>query len=439
MQTAVQRVAPAGVRNYNPAANAAAIKQAVAAKMDSAAFASWVAPLEFSVCDSVLTLSAPNQFSADFIRRSYINTIENIAADFSLSVQLAVAGKSSVAAAPSNDNEIRNAKYEIRNENNSAAAEKGFVSFITSDENAFAVSAAKKLASGAATFSPLFIYGPAGCGKSLLASCIKNDSAGKTIMMGGAQFVSEFVRSMSEKSVFAFKDFCRDCDTFIMDDVQFLAGKRASAEEFVALVLDLIKYGKNVVLIANGAPAALGGFDRRAQSVFASGLVVDIAAPVKSVRRAMLMRSGLTSDVADIVAARIAADGHLIAGVIKKIGAYAELMNEKITVAVAEKLLADTLEKNKTPLAMVRIMCEKLGVSFDEICSPARGRTIVRARQIMMTALKSATRLSLSEIGNLIGGRDHATVLYALHQIEKQKSADLILSAEIEQMIEICR
>ena len=114
-------------------------------------------------------------------------------------------------------------------------------------------------------------------------------------------------------------------------------------------------------------------------------------------------------------------------------------MNESVTVDVAERLLADCLAKNKTPLAMVKVMSEKLGVSYDDVCGPSRTRGIVRARQIMMVALKATTKLSLAEIGRLIGDRDHASVMYGISQIEKQKSSDLILSAEIDQMLNECR
>ena len=114
-------------------------------------------------------------------------------------------------------------------------------------------------------------------------------------------------------------------------------------------------------------------------------------------------------------------------------------MGEHVSMDVASKLLADVLNKSKTPLSMVKAMCEKMSVSFDEVCGNARTRRLTRARQIMMAALKSATNLSLTEIGNVCGGRDHATVVYALSQIEKQKACDLILTAEIDEMIKICK
>ena len=387
--------------------NVESIKMAIAEKMDSASFASWIAPLNFAVESGCLTLTAHNQFSADFINSVYANVLGDVAAQFGLALNVAVRGQNHVqtfAPAPI-----------------APAAHAEFDAFVTSDENAFVVSACKKLAAGAVSFSPLYIYGPAGCGKSLLAGCINSAAAGRTLMMTGGQFVAEFARSLREHSIFAFKDFCRKCDTFILDDVHALAGKRATTEEFIQLIMDLRAAGKNIVLTANAAPAGLTGFDRRAQSLMASGLVADVAAPSRHVKRVMLTRAGVEMDVADALADRVASDGHLVAGVAMKIKTYAELMGARVDMTVAQRLLADTLQRAKTPLAMVKSMCEKMGVSYDAVCGSGRSRTLVRARQIMMTALKSATKLSLTEIGRVCGDRDHATVLYAISQIEKLK------------------
>lgn len=403
--------------------------------MDSASFTSWIEPLHFEISDNILSVTAQNQFSADFIRSVYMNVLESVSSDFGLTLSFGVNNAQKIISNSVNDNVSKSFKIETEKK----IQKNTFVNFITSDENAFVLSAAKKMVSGGASFSPLFIYGPSGCGKSLLANCINSESAGRTLMMTGGQFVSEFLRSMREHSVFAFKDFCRNCDTFILDDIQELSGKRVTMDEFLQLIIDLRNQNKNIVLISNASPSNLTGFDKRAQSLFASGLTADITVPNKNVRKTMLVRSGVSIDVADALSGRIDADGHLINGIALKIKTYTELMGERVTIEVAERLLGDILQKNKTPISMVKSMCEKLGVSFDSVCGSGRHRTLVRSRQIMMVALKKTTTLSLSEIGNLIGGRDHATVLYSIAQIEKLKSSDLMLSAEIDQMITECK
>ncbi len=417
--------------------NLEVIKGAIAAKIDSAAFTSWIAPLSFDVVDDTLVLGAQNQFSADFINSVHSGVLAAVAAEFGLGLNIVVRGTAARSAAPiANDNKAQ-AYAPVATPAADVAAT--FDAFITTDENMFVVSACKKLAAGLVPFSPLFIYGVAGCGKSLLADCIAGAASGRVVKMSGAQFVSEFTRSLKEHNVFAFKDYCRNCETFILDDVQALSGKKASTEEFLQLVVDLRNAGKNVVLTANAAPSNLTGFDRHAQGLMASGLVADVVAPNAYVKTTMLKRAGVKADVADLLATRIANDGHMIAGVATKIKTYVDLMGAAVDMDVASRLLADTLQAVKTPMAMVRDMCEKLGVSYDAVCGNGRSRSLVLARQTMMAVLKEATSLSLAEIGNFVGGRDHATVLYGIKQIEKQKACDLVLAAQIQQLVCECK
>ena len=412
-------------------ANLETIKGAIAAKFDTATFTSWIAPLTFDIEKDTLVLGAQNQFSANFINGVHFGLLSSVASSFGLALKIVVRNTSVASAPVANDNNTQTyAPAPVAPKSNVA-----FDTFITSEENLFVVSACKRVASGAVPFSPLFIYGAAGCGKTLLTECIAGACESNVVKMSGAQFVSEFTRSLKEHSVFAFKDFCRNCDTFILDDVQALSGKRASTEEFMQLIVDLRNAGKNVVLTANAAPNNLTGFDRHAQSLLASGLVADVVAPNAHVKSVMLSRAGVKADVANALCARIANDGHMIAGVAKKIRAYVDLMGSDVNMEIAQRLLADCLTTSKTPVVMVREMCEKLGVSYDAVCGAGRSRALVLARQTMMVVLKQATQLSLSEIGNFVGGRDHATVLYAIKQIEKQLASDLVLSAQIQQLV----
>lgn len=413
--------------------NTESIMDAIATNIDSAAFKTWIAPLKIDICQNCLNFVAQNQFTADYVKSQYGKIIEKIAADFSLNMNICVCGvNNSVCSA--NDNVVcAYTPVKIQNTNNC------FENFISCDENMFAVAACKKMATGDASFSQLFIHGADGSGKSLLIDCICGSTNMRVVKMSGGQFVSDFARALRDKTIFSFKDFCRKCDLFVMDDVCALAGKRASCDEFVQLMIDLKNAGKKIVLTADGAPNSLCGFDKRIQSLFASGLVVDVVAPNAFVRRAMLIRAGVDTNVADELSKQIAQNGHLVNGIINKINTYTELMGEHVNMDIAARLLGDMLAKNKTPISMVKSMCEKMGIAFDEICGNSRTRRLTRARQIMMAALKGATGLSLTEIGNVCGGRDHASVVYALNQIEKQKNVDLILNAEIDEMIKLCK
>jgi len=414
----------------NKQVNPNEIKSVVSQRMDAACFSAWIAPVKFDLYDNVLELGAPNQFTADFISMTYMGILQSVASEYGLSVRVVVLQNASAPRKTANDNNTQT--YSAPVTRNDAG---DFDSFIASDENAFVLSACKKMAAGTATFSPLFIYGPAGCGKSVLATAINSASNGRVVMMSGAMFVSEFARALHDRTIFAFKDYCRNCDTFILDDVQVLAGKRATCEEFLQLIMDLRASGKNIVLTSNAAPGNLTGFDRRAQSLFASGLVADVVAPTRMVRAKIFERAGLDAKLANTIAGRVIADGHVVAGVVNKISAYTEIMGENVNETIVEKLLADTLKKSKSPIVMVKSMCEKLGVSYDAVCGTGRARALVLARQMMMVVLKNVTDLSLAEIGEYVGGRDHATVMYGIDRIEKLLATDLVMSATISEMI----
>ncbi|MBP5485504.1 MAG: AAA family ATPase [Alphaproteobacteria bacterium] len=415
----------------NKQASVDAILADIANRMDAACFTSWIAPLNVVISDSELVFNAPNQFTADFVNATYTNILNAVADEYGLKTRVSVASLAPRTVKTANDNNSQT--YTAPAITNDAG---DFGSFVLSEENSFVVSACKKMAAGTATFSPLFLYGPAGCGKTLLARCINSAAHGRTIMMSGSQFVSEFARALHDRTIFAFKDYCRNCDTFILDDVQVLSGKRATCEEFLQLIVDLRNAGKNVVLVADAAPSNLTGFDHRAQSLLASGLVADVVAPSRAVRAKMFERAGVDVNVANMIAGRVLSDGHVIAGVLNKINAYREIMSKSIDADVAEHILADTLKKSRSPIAIVKSMCEKLGVSYDAVCGTGRARALVLARQMMMVVLKNATGLSLAEIGQYVGGRDHATVMYGIDRIEKLKMTDLVLSAQLSQMID---
>ena len=196
----------AATLKQNP--DVATIKNILSEQMDFAAFTSWINPLNFEIQGNVLVLAAQNQFSADYISGVYGALLKNVAASFDLDVKLVVRG--TVATKIANDNNVQSYAPVA-----DVAAPVAFNAFVPCEENAFVLSAAKKVASGAVAFSPLFIYGPAGCGKTLLAECIKSQ-AQNVVMMTGGQFVAEFTRALRNHNVFAFKDYCRNCDTFMI-------------------------------------------------------------------------------------------------------------------------------------------------------------------------------------------------------------------------------
>ena len=396
------------------------VSAAIKAKIDPQTYAAWFNAVEISQSNNDVTLVCQSKFNADFIRSTFSSIFHEIESECGVTISV---------------NTPRPALRVISNDNSkgvvkktSSLSDSSFDEFICCEANQFALSAVKKCASGIVQFSPLVIHGASGSGKSFLLRLLAKNTDMNVVSTTGMQFVNDFVRSMKENNVFAFKDAMRRADMFIMDDIQGLAGKRASSEEFGLLVTDLIRMGKNVVLTSNIAPSQITGFGGRLASLLSSGLSVDLVAPDADVRSKMLQKLGIPAEIAK----NCPANGHIVGGIVKKINAWKELDCGELTDSVMEKLLGDVLVKQNTPCAMVKNMCAKLGVAFDDVMGATRVHAVVFARQKIMAVLKTSTNLTLSEIGRVVGGRDHASVLYAISQIEKAKQSDLMLDAELK-------
>lgn len=407
--------------------------------INPAEFNTWFSKVSGCEADGKIKLSAPNQFVASTLKNKYMETLSSLASEMQLGMEIS----NSVVSAPAafiNDNApaVKNTPAFVVDETDDFS----FDNFITDAQNEFAVAACKKLGAANVGFSPLFLYGDAGCGKTHLARAVKNaviKSERRVVMLSGDRFASDFIRSLKNNSAFAFKDKILNADVLIVDGVESLTGKRACLSEFESLLVGVIENGGNVVLTARQTPSALSGFDKRLQSVLSSGITADISAPNSNAKTSILKLAGANSDVADFVAANSENDGHIIAGIAKKISVWQETFGMKMTLFEAQRVLADSLCRKNSPENFVSKMCEVIGVCTDEIKSNRRTAKIVRNRQMMMNVLKSETNLSLAEIGKLFGNKDHATVLYGINHIEKLRSSDLTTNAELELLRAACR
>ena len=407
------------------------IAEIIRGAVGDAQYSSWIAPCRMIVGSGTLELSAPNQFSADYVSKNFKDVISHIASGFGLKLDISCNGHAP-SAPGANDNLTTHLDFSEKSQVRRACLD----DFISDDGNFFALSACKKMLSGSASFSPLFVHGPSGCGKSLLASAMSETNDRRVLFMTGSKFVSEFVRALDNRAIFQFKDFIRNCDLFVMDDVQDLAGKKSTCEEFLSFLCDMARDGKSVALFSNAAPNSIPGMDRRLQSVMSSGLSVDIPATSAVIIKKMMRDCGLNANDSDSLASVLPHNGHIAAGVVKKLRAYRELISSDVSLEIAETLLSDVLEKSKTPLQIAREISMDMGASFDMVCSASRTRPIVRARQAVMWVLKRTTGLSLSQIGRMLGNRDHATVLYGISQFDDLIKTDLTLRAKMARFVE---
>ncbi|MBA2919383.1 chromosomal replication initiator protein DnaA [Sphingomonas sp. MAH-20] len=329
-------------------------------------------------------------------------------------------------------------------------ARQTFERFVVDDENRVACNAAKALAAGELRFSPLFIHSATGQGKTHLMNAIgaayRARVPGAAILfMSAERFMVEFVSAMRDKDTLAFKQRLRSADLLMIDDVQFIAGKGSTQEEFLHTLNELTSSGKKVVISADRAPQALDGVETRILSRLASGLVVDIK-PATFALRLKIVKAKLAgmSDVqmpeavAELLAARIQTSVRELEGALNRLTAYALLNDRAIDLAFAQEVLGEMLNASTRRITIdeiQRAVSAHYGMRQAEMVSARRARAVARPRQIAMYLAKRLTPRSLPEIGRRFGGRDHTTVIHAVKQIERLRGEDADLDADVRSLI----
>ena len=329
-------------------------------------------------------------------------------------------------------------------------ARQTFDRFVTDDENRVAFNAAKALAAGELRFSPLFIHSATGQGKTHLMNAIgtayrQRVPSAAILFMSAERFMVEFVSAMRDKDTLAFKSRLRSADLLMIDDVQFIAGKGSTQEEFLHTLNELTGAGKRVVISADRAPQALDGVESRILSRLASGLVVDIKPAAFGLRlRIVKAKLAAMADVvmpdavAELLAAKIQTSVRELEGALNRLTAYALLNDRAIDLAFAQEVLGEMLNASTRRITIdeiQRAVSAHYGMRQAEMVSARRARAVARPRQIAMYLAKRLTPRSLPEIGRRFGGRDHTTVIHAVKQIERLRGEDADLDADVRTLI----
>ncbi|MBB5685177.1 chromosomal replication initiator protein DnaA [Sphingobium boeckii] len=325
-----------------------------------------------------------------------------------------------------------------------------FDSFITGDANALAGSAARKMAeSGPVMFNPLFIHGGTGQGKTHLLHAIghafeASQPGANIVYMSAEKFMVEFVSAMRAKDTLGFKAKLRSADLLMIDDVQFIAGKGSTQEEFLHTVNEVMASGKRLVISADRSPQALEGVDARILSRLAMGLVADVKPADHDLRLAILRRkaeaagSVVPEEVVCFLARKIANNVRELEGAMNRVAAYATLTGRAIDLAFTQDVLGDLLQASQRKVTIDEIqkrVCDHFDIRQNDLVSARRARAIARPRQIAMYLAKRLTPRSLPEIGRKFGGRDHTTVIHAVRQIEKLRASDTEIDGDVRALI----
>ena len=310
-----------------------------------------------------------------------------------------------------------------------------FDSFVSGSSNRFAHAAANAVAEAPAkSYNPLFIYGDSGLGKTHLLHAIGHYardlySGIRVRYVNSEEFTNDFINSIRNDDGASFKQIYRNVDILLIDDIQFLADKEATVEEFFHTFNTLYNNNKQVVITSDLPPKQLSGFEDRMRSRFEWGLITDIQPPDLETRIAILRKKaeadGLDapSDVLEYIASRISTNIRELEGALIRVSAFASLNHQPITIALTESVLKDLITDDAdariTPTMIIRETAQYFELTEEDLKSPARTKTVVTARQIAMYLLRELTEMSLPKIGEALGGRDHTTVMHADRKIRQ--------------------
>ena len=420
-------------------------------------FDQWLKPMALIEGDEpdVVRLALPSAFMANWVRNHYQ---DRLAFEFaailphvrSVSIETRASGPAAPAMVVAEPMPIAVGESLQQVERAPLEPRFTFDAFVVDASNRVAFNAARVMTeAGPARFSPLFLHAGTGQGKSHLMHAVGHEFLlahpdARVLCMSAERFMYDFVAAMRSRDTFAFKARLRGCDLLLIDDLQFIAGKDATQEEFFHTLNEVMGAGKRVVITADRCPQALDGVEPRIVSRLGGGLVADIKAPQQPLRRAILDRKcaglgiAVPDDVRDLLAARIHANIRELEGALNRVAAYAQLTGEAIDLDFAVATLGDTL-RGAQRLVTIDEIQKRVGQHFDlkplDMVSARRARAVARPRQIAMYLAKRLTTRSLPEIGRKFGGRDHSTVIHAVKRIEELRDSDREVDAAVRMLL----
>ncbi len=422
-------------------------------------YVNWIEPLEFAELeDGVATFLVPTQFMGNWVSRNFGDQILHQLASVGervsrIKFQVAAPNHGRLppvrpALSPANDAE----RPPIDLPGAPLDGRYTFDSFVVGKPNELAHAAARRVAEGEdVTFNPLFLYGGVGLGKTHLMHAIawelrKRDQEPRVVYLSAEQFMYRFVQALRDKTMMDFKQLFRSVDVLMVDDVQFIAGKDSTQEEFFHTFNALVDQNKQIVLSADRAPVEIEGLENRIVSRLQSGLVVDLHPTNYELRLGILQQKveqyrfqfqnvRLADGVLEFLAHRISTNVRVLEGALTRLFAHGSLIGREITLELAQDCLADILRASDRKITVEEIqrkVSDHYNIRLSDLIGPKRVRTFARPRQIAMYLAKQLTSRSLPEIGRRFGGRDHTTVMHGVRRIEELKLKDSQIAEDLE-------
>ncbi len=425
-------------------------------------YTTWIEPIRLAeLRGSLARFEVPTSFFGDWVARNFSDHIlkhlndtgqEVSRLEFFVPSANAVAPRNMAAPAkarpklaqrrPSADDDLPGAALDARFT---------FDSFVVGKPNELAHAAARRVAEGGpVTFNPLFLYGGVGLGKTHLMHAIAHELNARqpdlrVLYLSAEQFMYRFVQALRDKQIMDFKEIFRSVDVLMVDDVQFIAGKDSTQEEFFHTFNALVDQNKQIVISADRAPGEIKDLEDRIKSRLQCGLVVDLHPTDYELRLGILQQKAefyrqqypglqIAQGVLDFLAHRITTNVRVLEGALTRLFAFASLVGREITLELAQDCLADILRASDRKLTIEEIqrkVAEHYNIRLSDMIGPKRLRNIARPRQVAMYLAKQLTPRSLPEIGRRFGGRDHTTIMHGVKKIEELMATDSQLNDDL--------
>ncbi len=412
-------------------------------EIPSSDFSTWVRPLQAEENESQVKLLAPNRFVLDWVKQHYFNKFEDAVYEFSngtLSLYLEIGSKSQKNIPSKKIKKNLAAKAVQKTHPSFLNKAFTFERFVEGQSNQLAKAAAFQVTENMGkSYNPLFIYGNSGLGKTHLMHAIGNVIAAEkpqlnVVYLHSEKFVSDMVKALQQNSFAKFKDYYRSIDVLLVDDIQFLAGKERSQEEFFHTFNTLLDKKHQIVLTCDQYPKEITGLEDRLKSRFSWGLPVVIEPPDLETRTAILMKKAsimeinLPQEVAFFISKRVPSNVRDLEGALRRVLANAQFTGQAITLEFTKSSLQDLIslqEKRVNIENIQKTVAEYFKLKVTDLCAKARKQTITRPRQIAMALARELTTHSYPEIGHAFGGRDHTTVINACKRVDELKACNL--------------
>ena len=323
-----------------------------------------------------------------------------------------------------------------------------FDKFVIGPSNNFVTAAAQRISeSEDVAFNPVVIYGGVGLGKTHLMHAIawkirETNPNRKVVYLSAEKFMYQFVRALRQQETMEFKDQFRSADVLMIDDVQFIAGKNSTQEEFFHTFNALVDQNKQIIVSSDRSPADLEGIEERLRSRLGWGIVGEVHQTTYELRLGILLSKVedlknciVPKNVIEFLAHKITSNVRELEGALKRLVAHSQLVGRPVSIESAHDVLHDLLRANNRRVTIEEIqkkVAEHFNIRLSDMSSPRRARAVARPRQIAMYLAKQLTSRSLPEIGRTFGGRDHTTVMHAVSRIESLKLEDTLIADDLE-------